>query len=134
MLRLVVQNPLNLLHDIVGQLGQNIQCLQVFRDLLGLGSTQDARRDVRVLERPCDGETGHRATERLGDLGELLDLGDLGLALLGLKLLDGFSEEFLVGGVTGVFWDAVVVLPKSGRDRRRVRGHRSVIARHHRGS
>jgi len=49
------------------------------------------------------------AAQLLGDLGEVADLLELGLALLALKSLDGALEEALVGGETAVLGDAVVV-------------------------
>jgi hypothetical protein len=53
----------------------------------------------------CDG-----AAQLFGDLGEIADLLDLGLALLALKSLDGALEEALVGGEAAVLGDAIVVL------------------------
>lgn len=50
------------------------------------------------------------ATKLLSDLGETLDLLDLGLALLSLERLDRALEEALVGSETAVLGDAVVVL------------------------
>lgn len=52
----------------------------------------------------------HRRPQLLRNLRQLLDLLDLGLSLGRLEFLDGVFEEVGVGGVTGVFGDAVVVL------------------------
>lgn len=46
---LVTQDILDLLHDLGGQLGQDLEGLAVVGDLFGLGSTEDAGRDVLVL-------------------------------------------------------------------------------------
>lgn len=111
MSRLVVQDVLDQLHDVGRQLGQDVQRLQVVDDLLGLGSTEDTGGDVFVLDDPGQGQVGHGAAERLfGQISQSLDLLDLGLAFGGFKLLDGFGEELLVGSISGVFGDTVVVL------------------------
>ena len=61
--------------------------------------------DVPGKRKLCDG-----ATKLLSNLGKTPDLLDLGLALIGLKSLDGALEEALVGGETAVLGNAVVVL------------------------
>jgi len=54
---------------------------------------------------------GHGAVQLLfGDLGQLLDLLDLGLSLGRLELFDSVLEELGVGSVSRVLGDTVVVL------------------------
>lgn len=109
-LRLVIKDLLNLLQNSIVDLLVKVQSLEVILELLNLGSTQDNSADVRVLEGPGERELGDVSAETLGDFCELLDLLDLGLAGLGLELVDGPLEERLVGGEAGIFGDAVVVL------------------------
>jgi hypothetical protein len=74
--------------------------------------------DVPGKRKLCDG-----ATKLLSNLGKTPDLLDLGLALIGLKSLDGALEEALVGGETAVLGNAVVVLAsKETRSKRRPDG------------
>lgn len=47
--RLVLQDLLDLLHDLGSELGQDLEGLAVVRHLLGLGSSEDTGRDVFVL-------------------------------------------------------------------------------------
>ena len=54
-------------HDLVGQLGQDVEGGQVLVDLLDPAGPGDHRRDVRVLGAPGDGQLGQRAVELLGD-------------------------------------------------------------------
>ena len=61
--------------------------------------------DVPGKRKLCDG-----ATKLLSNLGKTPDLLDLGLALIGLKSLDGALEEALVGGEAAVLGNAVIVL------------------------
>ena len=79
--------------------------------------------DACKMNVPGKRELCDSATELLGDLGKTPDLLDLGLALIGLKSLDGALEEALVGGETAVLGDAVVVLAsKKTRGERRPDG------------
>jgi hypothetical protein len=116
---LVVEDLLDLLHDLVRQLGQQLQGLAVFADLARLGSSQDDGADVLVLDGPGDGQRSRGAAQALGDLGQLANLCDLGLALLCLQLLDGAVEKVLVGREPAVLGDALVVL--AGKEARRKR-------------
>jgi hypothetical protein len=50
---LVLQDLVDLGHDLRGQLGQNLESLAVVSNLLGLGSSEDTGGDVFVLQ------TGH---------------------------------------------------------------------------
>lgn len=75
-------------------------------------ATHDAGGHVGVEEGPREREVGHARTDALGDLGERLDLGDLGLALLRLELLDGVGEEGRVGRKARALGHAVVVLAR----------------------
>lgn len=101
----VVENLLNLLHDLWSELRQELKRLDVVLDLRNASSPKDDSADVGVLRRPCEGKLCDIATKSLSDFCQLADLGDLGLSLLGLKLLDGVLEESLVRGETGVLWD-----------------------------
>lgn len=59
---------------------------------------------------PGESKLCNSAAQLLGDLGEIADLLDLGLALLALQSLNGALEEALVGGEAAVFGDTIVVL------------------------
>jgi hypothetical protein len=80
--------------------------------LLRLGRTEDDRRHIGVLGRPRQRQLSRRRIEPLGNLGQLLDLFDLGLALVALELLDRVLEEVLVGREAAVVGDPVVVLAR----------------------
>jgi len=126
--RLVLENLLNLLHDVVGELGQQLQRLAVVVHLLWLGCSEDYRADVfaapplasistwdgnhkySLLRAPCQRELCRVATQLLGNLAEFPHLLQLRLPLLRLELFDGALEEFGVCGEPRVFWDALVVL------------------------
>lgn len=111
-LGLVIQHGLDLLLDLRGDLVQQRQGLDVVVDLLDLGGAEDDGTDVGVARRPGEGELRRVAAQLLGDLGELLDLLDLGLALVRLQALDRVLEEVLVGGEARALGDAVVVLAR----------------------
>lgn len=66
--------------------------------------------EIQQEDLPCKRKLRNSATELLGDLGELPDLLDLGLALLGLQSADRVLEESLVLCKAAVLGDAVVVL------------------------
>lgn len=101
----VVEDLLNLLHDLRGQLRQELESLDVVLDLGHTGCSKNHSADVGVLRSPCEGKLCDVASESLSDLCQLSDLGDLGLALFRLQLLDGVLEESLVGSETRVLWD-----------------------------
>lgn len=111
-LGLVVQHGLDLLLDLGRQLVQQGQRLDVVVDLLDLGGAQDDGADVGVAGGPGEGELRRVAAQPLGDLGQLLDLLDLGLALVRLQALDRVLEELLVGREPRALGDAVVVLAR----------------------
>jgi len=52
--RLVIQNLLNLLHDLRCQLGQDLQRLEVLKDLLRPRRPQNDGRRVGILRHPCE--------------------------------------------------------------------------------
>lgn len=65
---------------------------------------------MRVLGGPGEGKRSSVASELLGNLGELADLLNLGLALGRLERLDSVAEE---GGVvlkTRILGDSIIVL------------------------
>lgn len=109
-LGLVVQHRLDLLLDLGRQLVQQGQRLDVVVDLVDLCGAEDDGADVGVAGGPGEGELRGVAAELLGDLGELLDLLDLGLALVRLQALDRVLEELLVGREPRALGYAVVVL------------------------
>lgn len=109
-LGLVIQHRLDLLLDLGRQLVQQGQRLDVVVDLVDLGGAEDDGADVGVAGGPGEGQLRRVAAQLLGDLGELLDLLDLGLALVRLQALDRVLEELLVGGEPRALGDAVVVL------------------------
>lgn len=111
-LGLVVQHGLDLLLDLRGELVQQRQGLDVVVDLLDLCGAEDDGADVGVAGGPGEGELRRVAAQLLGDLGELLDLLDLGLAFLRLQAVDRVREELLVGGEARALGDAVVVLAR----------------------
>lgn len=111
-LGLVIQHRLDLLLDLRGELVQQRQGLDVVVDLLDLCGAEDDGADVGVAGGPGEGELRRVAAQLLGDLGELLDLLDLGLALVRLQAVDRVREELLVGGEARALGDAVVVLAR----------------------
>jgi hypothetical protein len=63
------------------------------------------------LDGPSQSQVGHGAVQLLfGNLGQLLDLFDLGLSLGRLELFNSVLEELGVGSVSRVLGNAVVVL------------------------
>ena len=89
--------------------------------------TCDTSRDVGVLDRPGQGEVGHGATQALGDLGELLDLFDLGFALWRLELLDIRSHRTGAGLIPRILGDTIIVLAGE-QARREGRPNRAAVS------
>lgn len=130
--RLVLQHVLDLGHDFGSDFGQQLHGLAVVLDLRDLGGAEDDGADVGVHDAPKEEvlvlelskymswkqhenlprerKLRDGATKLLSDLGELSDLLDLGLALLGLQSADRVLEEGLVLRKAAVLGDAVVVL------------------------
>lgn len=71
---LVVEDLLNLLHELGSQLLEQLQGAEVVFQLLDLGSTKNDSRDIGVLCSPGQTELGNSATELLGNGGKLSDL------------------------------------------------------------
>lgn len=123
-LRLVVKNLLNLLQDLRGELLKDIERLQVVDNLIGLGGTElmvnhscstmpvithNTSRDVLVDQSPGQSQVSGGRTKAFSDLGQFPDLLDLGLALGCVECLDVARHHLLVGGVSTVLGDAIVV-------------------------
>lgn len=123
-LRLVVKDLLNLLQDLRGELLKDIERLQVVDNLIGLGGTElmvshsssampvtthNTSRDVLVDQSPGQSQVGGGRTKALSDLGQLPNLLNLGLALGGVERLDVARHHLLVGSVSTVLGDTIVV-------------------------
>lgn len=108
--RLVIQDLLNLLHNLRRQLGDDRNGTHVILNLLDLSRTEDYGANVGVLGAPRQAELGGVAAETFRDLGEATDFFDLSLTLGSLELLDLGVEEVTVVCEAGTFGDAVVVL------------------------
>lgn len=87
---------LTLLHDFGRELVDYFKRLEIVQQLFGLGGTEDAGRDMRVLERPCECDMCDRdaLSESGGKLRKLLDLGQLCFAFGRVESL-GFIREVL---------------------------------------
>lgn len=60
---LVVQDPLDLLHDLIRKLGQELDRLDIVVDLMGLRGAKDDRAHVRVLDAPGKRQLADVATK-----------------------------------------------------------------------
>jgi hypothetical protein len=109
-LGLVVQNLLNLLHDLRCQLSNDRDGAHVVLNLLDLGGTKYDSANMRVLRAPSQAQLSDIASETLSDLGQALDLFNLGLAFRGLEGSCSRIEKVLVVGEAGALGNAVVVL------------------------
>lgn len=98
---------------------EKLDSTHVVLNLLDLCGTENDGADIGVHCAPCESELCRVSAKTFSDLGELADFLNLGLALLGLELLDGGVEEFLVVGEAGTLGDAVVVFgsEQSGGER-----------------
>lgn len=56
--RFILQNLINLVHDLIRKLGHYIQRLDSLMDLLNFRGTCDRTRNIRVLKDPSHGEAG----------------------------------------------------------------------------
>jgi len=74
---LVVEDLLDLLHQLGSQLLEQLQGTKVVLQLLNLGGTKYDSGDIGILCSPCQTKLGDSATELLGDGGELSDLVNL---------------------------------------------------------
>jgi hypothetical protein len=108
-LGLVAKNFLDLLHDIVRQFGQELNGTAVVHDLLWFCGAENYGRNVLVLAAPCESQLSRCAAQLLGDLRQLLDLLDLGLALLALQAFNLRLEKVFVVGEAAVLGNALVV-------------------------
>lgn len=108
--RLVIQDPLNLLHNLRRQLRHQRQRLAVILNLLDLRRAKYHRANILILRRPCECQLRRISAHLLGNLRQLADFLDLGFPGVRLQLFDGVVEEALVVGEAGAFGDAVVVL------------------------
>ena len=110
--RLVPENLFDLFHDLVGDLGQQLQGFDVVVDLARLGRTQDHGADIRVLHAPGQGQLCNGAAQLLSNLGELADLSNLGFAFFLLQRADGTRKEIAVRSEARVFGDAIIVFAR----------------------
>lgn len=128
-LRLVAKNLVNLFHDLVRQLGYNLQTLYCIIYLLLSAGTGDGRSNVWVLQYPSVSKTGLSCLKFVGNwlvcssvlvtdsdqttLTNLqrLDQLDLRLPVIVSKSLTHALDEVVVALTeTAVIWDAIVVL------------------------
>lgn len=78
-LRRVLSSLLNLSQNLGRQLVDHGERLDVLKHLLGSRRACDERRDVGVLERPCERKLGERDTQLLGNRLEARDNGQVRL-------------------------------------------------------
>lgn len=77
----------------VGDEREDLERLEVVGQLLGRRRAEDGRRDVRVLDGPRQGEAGGRRAEALGQVDELLNFLELGLAPGASRCATGLSQR-----------------------------------------
>lgn len=131
--RFVVQQLLNLFHNLGGQLGQNVDSSQVLNQLLRFGRPEDDTARIGVNPgHPRESELSHATFQfckpqvnhrpcackafslfshtSLGNFGQLFDLKDLFLTFLREEVLHQGTPIILVHRKTRVFGNPVVVL------------------------
>lgn len=108
-LGLVIEDLLNLFHDLRGQLFKQFERTAVVPDLLGFRRTQDNCTGVWVLRNPSKRQLGHGTSEPLGNLGHLFDLLNLRLACLALKSCYRVLKELRVGCKSRILGNTIVV-------------------------
>lgn len=90
---LVVQDPLNLLHNLGRQLVQHSQRPHILIHLLDGASPHNRRRDVLVLDDPPQRQRAHLDAESLGDGRQAVRRVDPALELLGARVLQEALDE-----------------------------------------
>lgn len=127
-----LENVVDLLQDFRSELRNDVEGLEVLRDLLRLGRSQNNSRGVGVHRDPGESEASHGSLKFLStirvsigsrrvhgydqlltlfsELGQLLDLTNLLLSLGRFKSSDSIFEELWVSRVATVVWNTVVVL------------------------
>lgn len=71
---LVIENHFNFCHDIISELVLNLQRLEVFLDLLDLGTTQNDGASVWIFQCPSKCKLSKGALQPVGKWGKLFEL------------------------------------------------------------